>query len=179
GIVALINQKAGAAQGSPNAGLYALAAKQTYSNCSAESVSTSSNCYFNDIDQYTIAMPCAAGSTNCTATQTTLGNTDQIGILSGYSASTGFDLATGLGSMNIANVVNAWTKTTPGSTVPTVTVKPSPTSINSSNTLSVTVTVAGATGTVPPTGSVTLTASGSTYTATNTLNASGSYTFTI
>jgi hypothetical protein len=178
GVVALINQKAGAAQGSPNAGLYALAAKQTYSNCSAESVSTSSSCYFNDIDQYTNAMPCAAGSPNCTATQSTIGYTDEIGILTGYNAATGYDLATGLGSMNIANVVNAWTKAAAGSTAPTVTVTPSPTSINSSNTLSVTVTVAGATGSVPPTGSVTLTASGSTYTATNTLN-NGSYTFTI
>jgi hypothetical protein len=182
GVVALINQKAGAAQGSPNAGLYALAAKQTYSSCSAESVSTSSSCYFNDIDQYTNAMPCAAGSPNCTATQSTLGNTDEIGILSGYSASTGFDLATGLGSLNIANVVNAWTPVPPGSTTPTVTVTPnstSPATINSNNTLNVTVTVAGATGTVPPTGSVKLTASGTSYTATNTLNTSGSYTFTV
>jgi hypothetical protein len=187
GIVALINQKSGAAQGSPNAGLYALAAKQTYSNCSAESVSASSTCYFNDIDQYTNAMPCAAGSPNCTATQSTVGYTDVIGILTGYTATTGFDLATGLGSMNIANVVNAWTKATPGSTAPTVTVSPSPASINSTNTLSVAVTVAGGAGapkdggghTIVPTGTVTLTASGSTYTATNTLNTGGSYTFTI
>jgi hypothetical protein len=180
GIVALINQKSGAAQGSPNAGLYALAAKQTYSNCSAESVTASSTCYFNDIDQYTNAQPCDAvdKTPNCTATQSTLGNSDEIGILSGYSATTGFDLATGLGSLNIANVVNAWTKAATGSTVPSVTVKPSPTSINSSNTLSVAVTVAGGTGSVPPTGTVTLTASGSTYTATNTLS-NGSYTFTI
>jgi Pro-kumamolisin, activation domain/Bacterial Ig-like domain (group 3) len=190
GIVALINQKSGAAQGSPNAQLYALAAKQTYSSCSAESVSASSTtCYFNDIDQYTIAQPCDAvdHSPNCTATQSTLGYSDQIGIASGYTATTGFDLATGLGSMNIANVVNAWTKVTPGPTTPTVTVTPSPTSINSNNTLSVTVTIAGGTGapkdggghTVVPTGTVTLTASGSTYTATNTVNTSGSYTFTV
>jgi subtilase family serine protease len=180
GVVALINQKAGAAQGSPNAELYALAAKQTYSSCSAESVSASSTCYFNDIDQYTSAQPCDAvdKTPNCTATQSTLGNADEIGILSGYSAGTGFDLATGLGSLNIANVVNAWTKAAVGSTVPTVTVTPSPTSINSANSLSVTVTVAGASGAVPPTGSVTLTASGSSYTATNTLS-NGSYTFTI
>jgi hypothetical protein len=181
GVVALINQKAGAAQGSPNAQLYALAAKQTYSSCSAESVTTSSTCYFNDIDQYTNAQPCDAvdKTPNCTATQSTLGYSDEIGILTGYSAGTGFDLATGLGSMNIANVVNAWPAVKPGSTAPTVTVTPSPTSINSGNSLSVTVTVAGASGSVPPTGSVTLTASGSTYTATNMLNSSGSYTFTI
>ena len=39
--MALINQKAGAAQGSPNSGLYALAQKQTYSNCSAENATIS------------------------------------------------------------------------------------------------------------------------------------------
>jgi hypothetical protein len=182
GVVALINQKSGAAQGLPNAGLYALAARQTYnSTCSAENATTSDGCYFNDIDQYTIAQPCDAtvgGSPNCTATQTTVSYTDDIGILTGYSAGTGFDLATGLGSLNIANVVNAWTKVAVGSTVPTVTVTPNPTSINSSNTLSVTVKVAGGTGAIPPSGSVTLTASGSTYTATDTLT-NGSYTFTI
>jgi hypothetical protein len=190
GIVALINQKSGAAQGSPNAGLYALAAKQTYnSTCSAENATLGDGCYFNDIDEYTNAQPCDAvdKTPNCTATQSTLGYSDEIGILSGYSAGTGFDLATGLGSMNIANVVNAWTKATPGSATPTVTVTPSPASINSTNTLSVTVTVAGGTGapkdggghTLVPTGTVTLTASGSTYTATNTVSTSGSYTFTI
>ncbi len=134
GIVALINQKTGAAQGSPNAGLYALAARQTYSSCSAESVSASSTtCYFNDIDQDTDAQPCDAvdHTPNCTATQSTIGNSDLIGILPGYTATTGFDLATGLGSMNIANVVDAWTKATPGSAAPTITVTPSPASINS------------------------------------------------
>jgi hypothetical protein len=184
GIVALINQKAGAAQGSPNAGLYALAAKQTYSSCSAESVTASSTCYFNDIDQDTIAQPCDAvdKTPNCTATQSTIGYTDDIGILTGYTAGTGFDLATGLGSLNIANVVNAWTKVAVGSTAPTVTVTPSPTSINSSNTLNVTVKVAGGTGSVPPTGSVTLSAantSGGTYSTSGTLGSNGTVTFTI
>jgi len=190
GVVALINQKAGAAQGSPNAGLYALAAKQTYGGtCSAENATTSDGCYFNDIDSGSIAMPCdAADATpNCVATQSTLGSKDVIGILTNYPAAVGYDQATGLGSLNIANVVNAWTTVKPGLAVPTVTVTPSPTSINSSNTLNVTVTVAGATGApkdgngnvIVPTGSVTLTAAGSTYTATATLNTSGSYTFTI
>ena len=70
GVMALINQKAGAAQGSPNAELYALAVQQSYSNCSAESVKTNSaSCYFNDIDTGTNAMPCdvAYGTLNCAA----------------------------------------------------------------------------------------------------------------
>ena len=189
GVMALINQKAGAAQGSPNSGLYALAAKQSqsgYSNCSAESVSTGSNCYFNDIDQYTNAMPCdyVDKTPNCVATQSTLGSQDMIGILSGNNAATGYDEATGLGSLNVANVVNHWVATTPGSATPAVTVAPSSTSINTDNLLEVTVTVAGATGapqdplgqTIPPTGTVTLTANGTSYSASGTLNTSGSVT---
>ena len=70
-VMALINQKTGAAQGSPNAELYKLAASQNYGACSAEAIaanSTTANaCYFYDVDQGTIAMPCDAtdGSPNC------------------------------------------------------------------------------------------------------------------
>jgi len=185
GVMALINQKTGAAQGSPNAELYKLAASQTYSSCSAERGNgapvTSGNCYFNDIDQGTNAMPCdysayvTTPSPNCTV----LHSGDYIGILPGYSAGAGYDLATGLGSLNVANVVNAWTATV-GTTSATVKVQPAQSSINSSNSLSVTVTVAStASGGVTPTGSVTLTASGSTYTSTQTLSSSGSASFTI
>ena len=91
-----IYQKAGADQGSPNAGLYALAAKQTYSNCKAENGSTSNGCYFNDIDTGTNAMACdydyyvSTPSPNCTIAH----SGDYIGILGGYSATTGYDKAT-------------------------------------------------------------------------------------
>ena len=121
GVMALINQKTGAAQGSPNAELYALAAKQNYGSCSSESVTTSSSCYFNDIDQGTNAMPCdyfdyvTTPSPNCSIIHTG----DYFGILPGYSAGTGYDEASGLGSLNIANVVNGWTAAT-GLATPTV-----------------------------------------------------------
>jgi len=171
GVMALINQHAGSDQGSPNTELYALAAKQTYSECSAETVNTSSSCYFNDIDAglltqpNTNAQPCdygAAGyiSPDCTANQSTLGyadNDDGVGILNGYSATTGYDLATGLGSMNINNVVTGWTAST-GVATPTVTVTPASYSITSTTSLSVTVSVTGSAGT--PTGTITLSGSG-------------------
>ena len=187
GVMALVNQKTGAAQGSPNAELYALAAKQNYGNCSAEHGTTSNGCYFNDIDQGTNAMPCdyagyvTTPSPNCSIIHTG----DYFGILPGYSATAGYDQATGLGSLNIANVVNGWTAAV-GLAKANATVTPQPASINSNNSLSVTVAVAG-TGTlqdpngqtVVPTGSVTLTASGSAYSSTQTLNSSGSYTFTV
>ena len=122
GVMALINQKAGAPQGNPNADLYFLAAKQTYSSCKSESVKASSaSCYFNDIDTGTIAMACdhADSSPNCVAATSVSGAND-VGVLSGYSAATGYDLASGLGSLNVANVVNHW----PGPIVPAVTLTP-------------------------------------------------------
>ena len=181
GVMALINQKAGAAQGNPNTELYKLAAKQTYSSCSAESVTAgSTSCYFNDIDKGTNAMACdyaayvTTPSPNCTISHAG----DYVGFLSGYSAGVGYDLATGLGSLNVANVVNAWTAVQ-GAAAATVTVKPAVASLNSNNSLSVTITVSPASGTTTPTGTVTLTASGSTYTSTQTLSGTGTATFTI
>jgi subtilase family serine protease len=176
GIMALINQKTGASQGLPNSELYALAAKQTYGSCSSELVSTSSSCYFNDIDQGTSAMPCDAvdATPNCTTTQSTFGFLDEIGILPGYSAGAGYDLATGLGSLNVANVVNAWTATA-GTGAAKVTVTPGQSSIPSSQSLNVTGTVTGTGAT--PTGTVTLTAG--TYTSSATLSSSGGYSFTV
>jgi len=148
GVMALINQKAGTPQGNPNAELYAMAARQSYGNCTAEFGTTSDGCSFNDIDTGTIAMACAAQSPNCTVL-----HAGDLGVLSGYGAGTGFDLATGLGSLNIANVVNAWTSTI-GTAKATVTVSPSTNSFPASQSVNVTVTVNGASGT--PTGNVAL-----------------------
>jgi subtilase family serine protease len=170
GIMALINQKAGSPQGNPNGQLYTLAAKQTYSSCKSETGTVSNGCYFNDIDAGTIAMPCAPGSPNCTVTH----SGDSLGILSGWAATTGFDLATGLGSLNVANVVNAWSAST-GSAAATVTVTPAPTSILANQSMNVTVAVSGASGT--PTGTVFVTGGGFN-SATQPLT-SGSFTFAI
>lgn len=170
GIMALINQKAGTPQGSPNAELYALAALQNYANCKSESGTIASGCYFRDVDTGTIAMACAPGSPNCTVAHTG----DTVAVLSGYAATAGFDAATGLGSLNVANVVNAWTSTT-GTGTATVTVTPSASSITVDQVLSVQVTVAGTSGT--PTGTVTL-AGGGFLGGSQTLS-SGTATFTI
>jgi subtilase family serine protease len=162
GVMALINQKSGAAQGSPNSGLYALAAKQTYSNCKSESGTTGNGCYFNDIDQGTNAMACsynydittASVTPNCTIAHPG----DYLGILAGYSATTGYDQATGLGSLNVANVVNHWTASA-GLATPSITVTPQSSSINASNSLSVTVSVSGSAGVAS--GTITLSGAGS------------------
>ena len=114
GVMALVNQKAGAPQGNPNTILYQLAGKETYSGCSSETVTvSSSSCVFNDIDTGTNAMPCDVGSPDCTGT-------DQYGVLTGNAAGTGYDLATGLGSLNVANFVNSFVS----AVAPAVTLSP-------------------------------------------------------
>jgi len=103
GLQALTNQKTGSRQGNANYVLYKLAAKQSASSCNS-STGPASTCVFNDITSGTIATPCVAGSLNCTTSITG----DQIGLLSGYQAGAGYDLATGLGSVNASNLVNNW-----------------------------------------------------------------------
>ena len=201
GVMALINQKSGGgSQGNPNSAFYTLASRQNYSNCKAEGGTTSNGCYFNDVDTGTISMPCnynalageggviyssslgrwvsttpiiGLASPNCSIVNTG----DVVGTLSGWSGAAGYDLATGLGSLNVANVVNAanlWTTT--GSASSTVTVTPASGSIYPDQSLSVPVTVSGASGT--PTGTVILSGAGYTSSA-QTLSGTGSSTFSI
>jgi hypothetical protein len=142
---------------------------------------------FNDIDQGTNAMPCDMGiysttttpysTPNCTATYSTFGvadNDEGLGILNGYSAGAGYDLATGLGSLNVANVVNGWTATG-GTATATVGVSLSATTLASSVPLTVTVTVTGS-GSLA-TGSVIL--SGGGYTSPWQTLSGGAFVFTV
>ena len=103
GILALVNQQTNSRQGNANYVLYALAAQQTPANCNS-SGTVAATCVFNDITSGTNATPCAAGTTNCNVS--TQG--DAIGILSGYFSTPGFDLTTGLGSVNAFNLVTNW-----------------------------------------------------------------------
>ena len=210
GVMALIDEKAGAPQGLANPGLYKLGGMQTWSECSAASVKNSSQCYFQDVDQAVIsgtnAMPCSLGmpgdeggfvdgqddpqaaytglkSPNCTAINSSgdAGGDRHPGhhraTTPAYDAITGYDLATGLGSLNVANVVNAagiWEKL--GTNTATLAVTLSPTgTITSTTPLTVSATVTGADGT--PTGSVTV--SGGGYNGTATLDSSGKASITI
>jgi hypothetical protein len=102
GILALVNQKTGSRQGNANYVLYQLAAKAGNSCTSA--ANPSSACVFYDVPAgSTIAMPCEPGSLNCTSS-----GSDTVGVLTGYATGSGYDLATGLGSVNANNLVNAW-----------------------------------------------------------------------
>ena len=83
GVVALLNQLTGTRQGNVNPRLYQLAA-------------TSSDA-FHDITSGDNKVPCTAGSTGCP-------NGGQIG----YSAAAGYDLATGLGSIDAYRLAMEW-----------------------------------------------------------------------
>jgi subtilase family serine protease len=115
GIIALVNQSTGSSgQGNANYVLYKLASSsaQTSQNCNATGGSLGAGCIFNDITNGTIAMPCARSSPNCNFSN----SSDTFGVLSGYGAGTGYDLATGLGSVNASNLVHNWIQPTLNST---------------------------------------------------------------
>jgi hypothetical protein len=114
GVMALINQKSGGPQGNPNSVLYELAARESYANCSAEKVKASSaSCVFNDIDTGTNAMACVSPETEESPNCAVKYAGDPAGILTGFSAGTGYDQATGLGSLNVANAVSSWPSVVP------------------------------------------------------------------
>jgi hypothetical protein len=114
GIMALVNQFTGSAgQGNANYVLYKMASSsaQTSNACGATS-NPSAGCVFYDVTSGTIAVPCAKGSPDCTVSN----GSDLYGVLSGYSAGAGYDLATGLGSVNAFNLVHNWIQPTTSST---------------------------------------------------------------
>ena len=104
GIMALVLQTTGSPQGLANPVLYALAAKETLADCNSRTVANGSSCIFYDTTFGTNEQVCETGSPNC-VTKT---SGDAYGIVSGYSTTKGYDLATGLGSVNATNLVNAW-----------------------------------------------------------------------
>jgi hypothetical protein len=139
GIMALVNQNmvvnnsvpAGQGQGNANYVLYSLASGQTAAStlggysCNS-STAPNSACIFNDVTKGNNSVPCAAGSFNCSNTGATgLGviETGTPANTPSYIAGPGLDLATGLGSINVSNLVNMWPNmnTGVGSFTPTTT----------------------------------------------------------
>ncbi len=101
GIAALLNQKTGSAQANLNPRLYALAAN-------------SGNGVFHDV---TVA---SSGVANCVVVTPSLCNNSTPGPnglnggLVGYAVGPGYDLATGLGSIDVANLLAQWGNPTAG-----------------------------------------------------------------
>jgi len=161
GIMALVNQKTGQRQGNANYVLYKLAAG-TGASCASTAVmaptASGSSCIFYDVQVGNNSVACDAGSLNCGNTN---GAPGTYGILVYTSGTTtipawlaappqpaGYDLATGLGTVNAANLVNKWTSVsfTPSST--TLTISPTTITHGQPVNLTVNVTPASATGDV-------------------------------
>ncbi|WP_263409257.1 protease pro-enzyme activation domain-containing protein [Terriglobus tenax] len=138
GILALIEQKTGSRIGNANPTIYALA-NSAYSSATFHDITTGDN-----------KMPCQSGTTDCPAGTTSIG----------YSATTGYDLATGWGSVDVSSLVTNWSAVSPlssgGSSTSTTTVSTTPTNVTAGNTVTVTVSVASGTSgvTTTPTGTV-------------------------
>jgi len=163
GIMALINQSQATVsvpaprQGNANYVLYKL-----YKNGPPSKICTSnpaaasaSGCVFYDVITGNISVACKGGTPNCSNTSTAA---NQFGVLGtavapSFQATAGYDLATGLGTVNVANLAAAWATAGLTATTTTITASPSGTITHGSNS-SFTVTVAGAGG--PPTGQVSL-----------------------
>jgi Pro-kumamolisin, activation domain/Bacterial Ig-like domain (group 3) len=179
GIIALVNQKQSSTsnpaprQGIANNVLYALANKSGAS-CTS-SPAEPANCVFNDVTKGnsflptgkpgvgTNSVPCQGGSPGC-STASAGGN----GVLvdpahttaEAWTATTGYDMTTGLGSVNVNNLATAWGTASSVGTTTTLTLSPT-TGIKhgSAENVSVNITVTANTGTGTPTGDVSLIAS--------------------
>ena len=116
GIQALINQSTGEPQGNPNYVYYALA-KQEFSGTGNNSCNATlgngidSTCTFHDVTEGDMDVNCL-GPFNC---YTPSGTNGVLSITSkayekAYNSDLGWDFATGLGTLNVGNLVKNWNK---------------------------------------------------------------------
>lgn len=143
GILALVQEKLGGGK-AHRLGLAAKTLYDLYNGPHATDV-------FHDITSGNISVPCTAGTKNCAK------NTANFNFLTGYDTTAGYDLATGLGSVDVTSLVNFW-PTGVGSNSSTVAAIPTATTITTAQPVTINVTITGAQGT--PTGNVSLTGGG-------------------
>ncbi len=154
GMLAVLNQKLGynTGQGLINTELYKLASNAATYAAAFHDITTGDN-------------TCLGPATQCTGPI-------------GYTTNVGYDLVTGLGSIDLNALANAW----PASTATTI---GTTTSVSASNTapvintnVSFTIGVTSNTGSTVPTGAVTIIVDGGTPITGNALSASGAYVYT-
>jgi subtilase family serine protease len=144
GMLALVEQKNGLhGVGNANPTIYALA-KNAADYSPGHTIATPGflTVVFNDVTTGNNQLPCALNTPNCL-----------VGGVIGYSAGSGYDLASGWGSPNVANLASAWTTVTPLSSG-----SPGP-NISSTNLIAST-TIATASPTNSPTVTLTATVTG-------------------
>jgi hypothetical protein len=152
GILAVLNQYLVQNKTQPKAGVGNINPK-LYSMAAAGTPGV-----FHDVTAGNNIVPCQAGSPNCVNGQF------------GYTAGVGYDLVTGLGSVDAYNLITAWggIPVTPTTT----TLSANPATITAGGSAVLTATVKAQNGTVTPTGSVSFTL-GSTSLGAATLSGSG------
>ena len=172
GMMALVNQYAAAHGGTPRQGnanmtLYALA-KKSGASCTS-SPTEAAGCIFNDVAAGNVHYPagaasnsvaCKGGTANCSATVATTN-----GVLvdpahtttEAWTASAGYDRATGLGTLNATNLAAAWTSASTIATTTTLSLSPTTGITHGANeNVSVTVSVKPNVGTGIAAGDVAL-----------------------
>ncbi len=90
GLMAIVDQYTGGRNGNPNTRFYSLAAQAPAA--------------YHDVTTGTIAVPCAGGSPGCS----TAAPASNVGVMTGYAAARGYDLATGLGSVDAYAMAFNW-----------------------------------------------------------------------
>lgn len=143
GVLALIEQgerNAGRSgrQGNANFVLYKIAQTSASKSCNSSlrtdpTQPAPAGCVFNDITKGNDSVPCVGGSPNCSSTTT--GTNGVLVTTSGatktpaFTTTAGYDLATGLGTVNVTNLQLAW-----GAAVGTFTATSTSTTVNGSKT---------------------------------------------
>ncbi len=173
GVMSLVDQKTNSRQGLANITLYHLASQDTAAQCNASTVEPgtppANTCNFNDVTIGNNSVPISSTGT----------------LSAGFSATVGDDLASGLGSANVANIANNWASFVRTSTSTMLTLNPNSVAQGTSVTLSGSVTSGGgmptgdvsfiaASSSVPGLGFTTL--SGGNFSAATTTLPTGSYT---
>lgn len=125
GVQALVNQATNQSHGNVAPALYALGTREYGTNVSpntgmlaacnsSNGTSVGASCVFNDITQGDIDEPCYAGSTSCYSGKGSnafgvVSHGGDVSLAPAWKTQAGYDYATGLGSINVANLVSAMT----------------------------------------------------------------------
>ncbi len=124
GIMSLVVNQQGARQGNPDYVLYALASKQVTTpptgGCNSTSNPNTASCTFYDVTLGNNSVPCLTGSLNCVSSGGEYGVIESPSGTIAFDAGTGYDLATGLGTINVSNLISNWSSVA-GNFMPTTT----------------------------------------------------------
>jgi hypothetical protein len=141
GIMALVNQKTGSRQGQANYVLYKLAMAETLSQCNGSNTTTlpANTCVFNDVTIGNNGVPGEPGYGTPSAQ---------------FQSTVGYDQSTGLGSVNVSNLLNHWSSVAFRATTTTLALTPPSFTHGASANVNISVTPSSGSGT--PTGDVSL-----------------------